>query len=384
MQNNKVYFHNLDGLRFLAFLSVFVSHAVLFFGYNNDSQIFNNLKRLFFVNGDLGVIFFFVLSGFLLTYLFLQEKKNKGTIDLKFFYKKRIVRIIPVYITAIILGFFVVPVIASLFDSDFPFNTQFDIHQILWYLFFAGNLHMSFFSAPNLIVAILWFVAAQEQFYLFWPSIIKYFSTKNIFYSTIFIIIGSFIFRLFFVYNYNITHYFTLSVISDIAIGALFAYMVEYMPKIKQKFVDTSRLQILFLYFLIILMIPFKGLLPELFAGDIYRFVYAFLPVIFGLLFGLVVMEQTYSNNSLFKLGQSKALTYLGKISYGLYAYHIVALFVVLAFMKMFGVHTKYDDLPTYSFVIVSTFILTIIFAQISFKYMEQKFLKFKNKFTSH
>ena len=384
MQNNKVYFHNLDGLRFLAFLSVFVSHAVLFFGYNNDSDQFNLLKKLFFVNGDLGVIFFFVLSGFLLTYLFFQEKKTKGDIDLKAFYKKRIVRILPVYLTAIILGFFVVPFVASFFNSDFPFSTRFDIHQIFWYLFFSGNLHMSFFSAPNLIVAILWFVAAQEQFYLFWPAIIKYFSAKNIFYSTIFIILGSFIFRLFFVYNYNITHYFTLSVISDIAIGALFAYMVEYLPKIKQKFVDTNRYQISFLYLVIILMIPFKGLLPELASGNLYRLIYALLPVIFGTLFAFVIMEQTYSNNSIFKLGQSKVLTYLGKISYGLYAYHIVALFAVLAFMKMFGVHTKYDDLPTYSFVIISTFILTIIFAQISFKYFEQKFLKFKTKFANN
>ncbi len=383
MQNNKVYFHNLDGLRFLAFLSVFVSHAVLFFGYNNDNENFYLLKKLFLVNGDLGVIFFFVLSGFLLTYLFLQEKKNKGTIDLKVFYKKRAIRILPVYLLTIILGFFIVPLIASFFSTQFPFKTSFDIGQILWYLFFAGNLQMTLSPAPNLIVAILWFISAQEQFYLFWPAILNQFNKRNIFYTTLFIILASFVFRLFFVYNYNIIHYFTFSVMSDIATGALIACIVEYMPKIKQKFIDMSRMQIILVYSMIVLLIPVKGLIPDLLSGNLYRFVYALIPSVFAFLFALVIIEQTYSNNSLFKLGKSKILTYLGKISYGLYAYHIVALFIVLALMKTFGIHTKYDDLPTYISVIVATFLVTVLLAQISFKYLEQKFLKLKTKFTT-
>lgn len=383
MQNNKVYFYNLDALRFLAFLSVFVSHAVLFFGYNNDSAIFMKLRKLFFVHGDLGVTFFFVLSGFLLTYLFLQEKKSTGTIKLKLFYKKRIVRIWPVYFLTIIFGFFILPFIASFFTTGFVFNTSFDISKISWYVFFIGNIHMSFYSAPNLIVAILWFISAQEQFYLFWPAILKYFSPKKILYSIIFIILASTIFRYFYVYNYNMIHYFTLAIMSDIAIGALVAYIVEFAPKIKQKFIDMTRIQIVIIYLMILLLIPFKGMIDELISGNLYRIVYTLLPIIFGILFAFVIIEQTYANNSLFKIGKSKTMTNLGKISYGLYAYHLVALFVVHVFMKSFGVHTKYDDLGTYSFVLVATFLTTIIFAQISFKYMEQKFLKIKTKFNT-
>lgn len=377
---NKEYFHNLDALRFFAFLSVFVSHAVLFFGYNNGTQGFAELRKLFFVHGDLGVTFFFVLSGFLLTYLFLQEKKNTGSINLKFFYKKRILRIWPVYMLTIVLGFFVTPLIASFFDSGFGFNTTFDISSILWYLFFAGNLHMSFFSAPNLIVAILWFISAQEQFYLFWPTLLKYFSPKKILYSIIFIVLASTVFRFFYIYNYNLVHYFTVALMSDIAIGALVACAVEYSPRLKNKFVSLSKFQIAMIYIATLFFVPIKGILPDVLSGNIYRLVASSLPLVFAVLFAFVIIEQTYATNSFFKFGKSKKLTYLGKISYGLYAYHIFALFIVQVFMKIIGMHTKYDDLATYAFVLVATFLTTILLAQISFKYMEKKFLKLKTQ----
>ena len=71
-----VYFENLDGLRFLCFLSVFLFHS-----FTTDLEaissnpVYHFVKRSLFGNGNLGVNFFFVLSGFLITYLLIEEKK---------------------------------------------------------------------------------------------------------------------------------------------------------------------------------------------------------------------------------------------------------------------------------------------------------------------
>lgn len=376
----KIYFENLDGLRFLAFLSVFVSHSAIFFGYNNSSESFLNLKKFLLVHGDLGVTFFLVLSGFLLTYLFFEEKSKNGNINLARFYKKRFVRIAPVYLLTIIIGFFIVPFFAQFFTTEFPFGTDFNPSTLPWYLFFLGNIHMAVYSAPNLIAGVMWFISAQEQFYLFWPSVMKYFSAKKIFYSALFIIIASFIFRMFFAFNYNIVHYMMPAIASDIAFGILLAYFAYYSPRIKERIVNMNRFSIGIIYILIFALLPIKGILPDIFTDNIFRITSSLLPIIFSILFAFVIAEQTFAKNSFFKIGKFRRISYLGRISYGLYAYHIFALFTVAMIMKICGLHTKYDDLGTYTFVIIATFATTVLFAQISHKYFEQKFLKLKMK----
>src|SRR6266446_4521409 len=101
----KVHFPNLTGLRFFAAMSVLIYH---FYG-------------LEVLNGHYGVILFFVLSGFLITYLLLEEHDMYGTISLRQFYIRRILRIWPLYYWAIILSFIFLftPLGASMNDGNF-------------------------------------------------------------------------------------------------------------------------------------------------------------------------------------------------------------------------------------------------------------------------
>jgi peptidoglycan/LPS O-acetylase OafA/YrhL len=96
-KNAHIFFSNLDGLRFFVFLSVFLAHSF----YLIDSIIFQNKFCIFvkpLINrGVLGVNFFFVLSGFLITYLLYGENSKTGTINLKNFYLRRILRIWPLF-----------------------------------------------------------------------------------------------------------------------------------------------------------------------------------------------------------------------------------------------------------------------------------------------
>ncbi len=120
MENNKVYFPGLNGLRFYAAFAVVITHIELiksFQGYptfwvensGNNLTLRSIIQKFVFELGSLGVYFFFVLSGFLITYLLLVEKAKTKTVAVKKFYVRRILRIWPLYYLIVILGFFVIP-----------------------------------------------------------------------------------------------------------------------------------------------------------------------------------------------------------------------------------------------------------------------------------
>jgi peptidoglycan/LPS O-acetylase OafA/YrhL len=87
MMKEKIYFPNLDGLRFFSFLAVLLSHATT---YDIEPIKFNPvyqfIKEGIFRSASQGVNFFFVLSGFLITYLLLKEKELHGSINIIYFY----------------------------------------------------------------------------------------------------------------------------------------------------------------------------------------------------------------------------------------------------------------------------------------------------------
>ena len=96
MENNteKIYFPGLNGLRFVAASAVIVTHIELLKQQVGLPSLWDEKKHPFFFNaGGLGVYFFFVLSGFLITYLLMSEKKKDGKISIWNFYMRRIFRI---------------------------------------------------------------------------------------------------------------------------------------------------------------------------------------------------------------------------------------------------------------------------------------------------
>src|SRR5687768_6448678 len=101
-----VFFSNLDGLRFFCFLAVFFFHSFhTDYLYIRDSPTYIFFKSFIFKNGNLGVNFFFVLSGFLITYLLLKEREFYGRINIVSFWKRRILRIWPLFFACLVFGF---------------------------------------------------------------------------------------------------------------------------------------------------------------------------------------------------------------------------------------------------------------------------------------
>lgn len=159
----KLFFPNLDGLRFISFFVVFLYHCYMsFFAYVKESSpgFYSTIKFLF-SHGNLGVNFFFVLSGFLITFLLIREKEIKGRIHVGNFYVRRILRIWPLYYMCILISFAIFPWIKNATGEPYlePANP-------VYYLLFAANFDFmhTWPVMPNaLMLSVLWSVAVEEK-----------------------------------------------------------------------------------------------------------------------------------------------------------------------------------------------------------------------------
>jgi peptidoglycan/LPS O-acetylase OafA/YrhL len=120
--------------------------------------------------GYFGVIFFYVLSGFLITYLLLVEKESMGRIDTRKFYMRRMLRIWPLYYLIITLSFFVLPFL-------WPWNAYWYggrhlFPKLLLYILFLPNL--ATWIGPGIATCFhTYTIGYEEQFYLCWPWVIR-------------------------------------------------------------------------------------------------------------------------------------------------------------------------------------------------------------------
>jgi len=373
---NKVYFPHIDGLRFFAFFVVLVSHLSVFTGYT--AQYYNPIRKLFLTHGDLGVTFFFTLSGFLITYLLLQERQDKGSVSLKHFYIRRGLRIWPVYAVVIVLGFFILP---SLIQTVLPLSLEAPLSRLPAYIFFLGNIDLVYVGYASVVIGVLWSLAVEEQFYLVWPAVFKKVKTSTLPWILGAVIVASFMYRVVYWQNYEIIRYMTFSVFSDIAVGSLLAYLVFFKKGFVAFFERLPRWAIVLNYVLIIYYTFFRAILSFFVSGWVHQTLYALESVLFCIMFSIVILEQCFSRHSLFKFGNSKVLTYLGKVSYGLYAYHMVAMvLVVWVTVVWFNIPIKHSSLFVLGVQSVVVFFLSLFFAHISYAYMEKPILKLKDK----
>ena len=161
-----VYFENLDSIRFIAALMVLFSHAL------SESYVFIPIEYSVVTtflnlvsNGGLGVSIFFVLSGFLITYLLIVERETKSKISLGNFYMRRILRIWPLYFAVIIFAFVAYPLAKSFIGIKGEGFANIMYHMV--FLFFFDLIHMkqTNIDAIPTSQAINWSVSIEEQFY---------------------------------------------------------------------------------------------------------------------------------------------------------------------------------------------------------------------------
>lgn len=373
----KIYFPNLDALRTFACLAVILQHSVgwtiKFLPVPDAVKTFLSL----FQNGELGVQFFFVLSGFLISYLLLSEIDLEGKVNVKNFYIRRILRIWPLYYTVLIIAFYIYPYIYAWISKEIIH--QYANHEMM-YFFFLGNIDRIAMSAANLgaqttsIANITWSVAIEEQFYVIWPLIFYFTPKQYLKYAILSLVIGAQIFKILNYGNENSILYFhTFSNIQFLALGGLFALTYSSFARFQEAIQNVSRNTIIAIYVLCI---------PLLAA---YKYMYAFEKISYELLiacfFAFVILEQNFAKNSFFKFGKLRLVTSIGKYTYGMYLLHPIVIHFVEDFFK-FGLGISQGGLIL-AFIKGGLIVcITVGIAYLSYEFFEVKFLALKKKFS--
>ena len=358
------WFKGLNALRFFAASLVVLMHTqsnqkVMGIPHFPDFPIF--------IKGLWAVSFFFVLSGFLITYLLLKEKETTSTVNIKQFYLRRVFRIWPLYFLVIILGLIFYWKLAPLLGLSIVNNYPKGLAVFL-YVFFLANLMNCLYDVGG-IVHVTWSIAVEEQFYLMWAPLVKRLKKKflpTIISISLFFLIVNILNTLnFFHLSEGMQLFVRTLQFHYMGIGALFAWLLynkkEWLMNLK---VFTSKpIQIVFTGLIILFFLCYN----KSTWGEII------FPLPIGILLGWLILNLAANDCSVYKL-DNKVLNYLGDISYGIYMLHVPLVYATtLIFKKTLASHTQsFFYLPAYYIFLFS---LIIIAASFSYKFIEQPIL---------
>ena len=366
LEKKKVYFPNLNGLRFIAAALVIIHHIEQFKSIYMVDNYFETIPFIGII-GKLGVVLFFVLSGYLITYLLLTEENSFHKISIRKFYIRRMLRIWPLYFFIIILAFLVLPNIELFtlpgFGKDVIYSNL--LLKLFLYVIFFPNLVLSLLGAIP-YASHLWSIGTEEQYYLLWPVILKHIKKYRII-LMLFIIVSYLAFGQmmysrytdFLPYKNVIKAFWSSFNIDCMAIGGIYAILLFQKSNLL-KFIQNNA--VFYLTITVVILLIIKGVyIPHVH----YEF--------YSILFGIIILN--YSTNDKIKISlENNLFNYFGNISYGLYMYHPIGIVLALATGISIGTTTNWLIYPL-------SFIWTIILAGFSYKYFESFFLKFKDKF---
>jgi peptidoglycan/LPS O-acetylase OafA/YrhL len=378
-RDSALYFENLDALRFLAFSLVFLRHAFggLAGGIDTGSWAGNLLRDGLFNSGDVGVAFFFVLSGFLITYLILAEIETRGCLDVRAFYIRRSLRIWPLYYSVVAFG---------LLLHSREHGVASPTLEPLWpayYAAFLSNLAALRYETIPLYLAITWSIAIEEQFYLVWPQLFSRIRRNHFVWIFGFVIIASLGFRAVHRNEPMVLSVHTLSVMSDFAVGGLVAYGAISCRKVQIWAASLGRGWIVAVYVAVIALLLLRNTTYAPTSSALLQRLQSFLTIVRRLIlslgFAFVIVEQNWGVNSPCKLSRLAVLSRLGKYTYGLYLLHPLALFTASCWL----------GLPTEGSVafrsgLVRGFLgmaLTLLLGILSYHLLERPFLRLKRRF---
>src|SRR5579859_5013545 len=336
----------LNGIRAIACLMVFYGH------FNGIIAPAYSIAHSGPDIASLGVTCFFTLSGFLITTLLLQEKTVTGGISIRNFYMRRILRIWPLYFFIILLG------VTSFSYYHLPAEKS---TYFLFYIFFAGNLAYTL-NTCIWIINPLWSVAVEEQFYLFWPFLVK---TAKVGKSILLFIAAFLVLKVVArSASTGLLYFLNFTRIDCMGIGGLLAWL-NYIKFAPLRLLYTKGCQLFcWAVFAYCIVRPFH--LISLFDEEIY-----------SLVAGVIILNVSHNPRTLFTL-ENGVLNHIGKISYGMYAYNVPLLYAwsyLLPAEKARTIPLLADSL----WIILLG--LNLLVAHLSYYGFERKFLLLKARF---
>ncbi|MBT3382634.1 MAG: acyltransferase [Prolixibacteraceae bacterium] len=368
---NKIHFHSIDALRFFAFLKIYLLHVPV----QGDFPIFSYLKS----GGGIGVAFFFVLSGFLITYLLVFDKIENGQINIKKFLIRRSLRIWPLFYLMVIIVF--------LLPYEFKQNAGFHMvgggYDLDWrYSFsFLENYKMLILDLPvkTTPLTVFWSLCIEEHFYLFWMTSLFFIPIKHLkkfFVISFFIAWAARIIEPLIFENVRIDSNDLFTNLDYFASGGILGFMVAKDYNKVATFIQKIPTWIKYsvIVFVILIVVFQKEILPYETGSIFFIFRSSIIAIIFTFLIAVFIPL-----NSVIKI-KNPVLSYLGKISYGLYVYHIIWIHVI--FQYMINRNIKIDDWLTLSIFIGVTLGGSVLVSSLSFRYFETPFLSLRERLT--
>jgi peptidoglycan/LPS O-acetylase OafA/YrhL len=354
----KIHFKGLDALRFYAALSVVIQHIRFSpSDWYGEPRLPDTIGR-FFINGTDAVNLFFVLSGFLITYLLLAERQNTGSVSVRGFYLRRILRIWPVYFLIIGLSAFVLPAIVPGYHSPLAANPALAFLLLL----FMGNFAFVVFF-PYAPLEHIWSIAIEEQFYLTIPHLFrrklplpKLLIGFLLGFWLAWIIVNAPVVPSAFASFLAMMRY------DCIAIGGLFACALYYQwPVLRWIYHPAAG-------WLSLMVVALAAMFVQPTVDLVYTTFTCFM-------FGVLILNVSTNERFFLKLDY-RWLNYGGKISYGIYMYHPLLLLVFHAWL-----YRRIDD-DLYGFIIYPLVIVTtLVVAVLSYEGFERRLIALKDRF---
>lgn len=357
----KTYFPELDGLRFLAFLLVFIHHAPLL----SENPLWQWLHRY----GWMGVDLFLCLSAYLFTKLLYTEFQQTGSIHIPYFYIRRTLRIWPLYYL------FVIGMLALTF---FTLPERIDSWRVAGLFTFTDNILSAVLGNYNLILFAghLWTISYEEQFYAVIPwalrSLFKM-SQRARTWAVLGVLFAGMIIRYVMVTVFQSPHLVVWVLPFTHFESILFGLLVG-LGSLDTLLKGVPPLAVGLAGLLSLAAVGFAPDLPFL-QGIPFLTYFLFLT---GL--GMALILHTLlrvSHKPEWRWISSRPMAYLGKISYGLYVYHLLCL----------GLASQYVHVAeaNYWLWVAAVFLLplagTIAVSSLSYSFIEKPFLRLKERF---
>ena len=343
---NTRYFASLDGIRFVCILMVVWHHGMprSDYGFRLANQ------------GYLGVDFFFVLSGFLITTLLLREADQYGRFSIRKFIVRRTLRILPAY-------YFVVTIVGLYYllvkNSEIG-------HLLPYYYFFMAN----FLTEQISTLHIFWSLSVEEQFYLLWPATLLLVPRKWLPYLLVLLLVLNAMLGIGWITGPSLQIGPLLLQITDapyapILTGALLALIANtkrghaaLYRALGARWTSGA---------LVVVFVAVLSLTPSTNIEGWNN------PIIHLSMTALIAALVLRPNTLVSKCFEIPFIRRIGTVSYGIYLYHLIGLDLTSRVFAKLGVQNEWLLLVAYSMV-------SYVMAEISFRTLETYFRKFRPK----
>ncbi len=364
--SHRFYHPELDVLRFFAFFAVFLHHAL-----PREASAYLNaglsptLTQWILAGkeaGAFGVDLFFALSAYLITEILLREHARRGTFSISAFYVRRALRIWPLYFAFLAATVFIMPTILP--------SERFGPEYSVSFALFVGNWACAAYGIPFSVASPLWSISIEEQFYLGWPLLLLLFGINRIKHLAVAMLAVALTTRILLAV-YGVQHPAvwcnTFARLDSIALGAMLAVSLGgRAPQIKSSLRIVLCGAALASWWLIAMFLSQDGPTSVItYSGTAVASVALLVAVL-------------QKDARLLLVRPFSWLVYLGRISYGLYVFHLLVLALIfkLSFVPLLGIELNF----TRRFIL--SFLVTVALAAVSYRWLEQPFLRLKKHFT--